>query len=132
MERHEHLYTVDEANALVAKVRPWLLELQQLVQQLDQVNAQLEGIGLQARSNGRAIETEELMIRVTRLTDSAQKIVGDLIDLGIEIKDPRRGLIDFRSLRAGRVVYLCWQLGEERIAYWHDLDAGFPGRQPLD
>ena len=48
------------------------------------------------------------------------------------LKDPRTGLVDFRSVRDGRVVYLCWRLGEDRIRYWHDLDAGFAGRQPLD
>ena len=132
MERNQRLYTVDQANAVVQHVRPWLLELQQLVGQLDQVNAQLEGIGMQARANGRAIESEELMAHIARLTEAARAIIENLIELGIEIKDPRRGLIDFHSLRAGRVVYLCWQLGEGKIAYWHELDAGFAGRQPMD
>jgi hypothetical protein len=47
------------------------------------------------------------------------------------VKDPATGLIDFRSLRGGREVYLCWRLGEGEIAWWHELDAGFQGRQPL-
>lgn len=57
---------------------------------------------------------------------------GELETLGIQLKDYERGLIDFPSLRDGRVVLLCWQLGEgDRLEWWHDVDAGFAGRQPL-
>ena len=60
------------------------------------------------------------------------KITTELNDIGIELKDYTRGLIDFPSLRNDRIVYLCWQLGEEEsIAWWHETDAGFSGRQPL-
>jgi len=51
--------------------------------------------------------------------------------MGVEVKDPSTGLIDFRSLRGDEEVYLCWRLGEGRIAWWHDLDSGFQGRRPL-
>lgn len=60
-------------------------------------------------------------------------LVTELAELGVEVKDPDQGLIDFRSDREGREVYLCWKLGEgTRIMYWHELDAGFAGRQRLD
>jgi hypothetical protein len=52
-------------------------------------------------------------------------------DLGVELKDPAMGLIDFLALRDGREVYLCWRLGETAIDYWHETDTGFAGRQPL-
>jgi hypothetical protein len=52
--------------------------------------------------------------------------------MGIELKDPEQGLIDFRSIREGREVYLCWKLGEERVSHWHEIDAGFAGRQALE
>ena len=56
-----------------------------------------------------------------------------LAGIGVEVKDPDQGLIDFRAIRDGREVYLCWKLGEgARIMYWHDLDAGYAGRRPLD
>src|ERR1044072_7203095 len=56
----------------------------------------------------------------------------ELEALGIQLKDYERGLIDFPSLRDGRVVLLCWQLGEgEQVEWWHDVDTGFAGRQPL-
>jgi len=52
--------------------------------------------------------------------------------MGIELKDPELGLVDFRSIREGREVYLCWQLGEEHLSFWHEIDTGFAGRQPLE
>jgi len=52
--------------------------------------------------------------------------------MGVELKDVEVGLIDFRSIREGREVYLCWQLGEEHVTHWHELDTGFAGRQPLE
>jgi hypothetical protein len=58
-------------------------------------------------------------------------LINELNGFGCELKDPTIGLIDFLSLRSGREVYLCWHLGEERINFWHYLDAGFAGRQPL-
>ncbi len=55
-----------------------------------------------------------------------------LDELGVQLKDYERGLIDFPSMRDGRVVLLCWQLGEgDHIEWWHDLETGFAGRQPL-
>ena len=60
------------------------------------------------------------------------KLTTDLHELGIELKDYTRGLIDFPSLRSDRVVYLCWQIGDgDEIGWWHETDAGFAGRQPL-
>ncbi len=57
---------------------------------------------------------------------------GEVTALGVQLKDYARGLIDFPSLRDGRVVLLCWQLGEaDQIEWWHDIEAGFAGRQPL-
>nr|MDQ3745855.1 DUF2203 domain-containing protein [Acidobacteriota bacterium] len=57
---------------------------------------------------------------------------GELEELGVQLKDFERGLIDFPAMRDGRVVLLCWQMGEgDELEWWHDLEAGFAGRQPL-
>jgi len=61
----------------------------------------------------------------------AEKLLRRLYGRGVEVKDPLTGLIDFRSLRAGQEVYLCWRLGEGGIAWWHTLDGGVQGRRPL-
>jgi hypothetical protein len=52
--------------------------------------------------------------------------------LGVVVKDPRIGLVDFYGQLEGEIVFLCWQYGEPSVAYWHTLDGGFAGRQPLD
>ena len=60
-------------------------------------------------------------------------LLEELAGLGVEVKDPDQGLIDFRTKRDGREVYLCWKLGEgARIMFWHDLDSGYAGRRSLD
>lgn len=60
-------------------------------------------------------------------------LLEELTTLGVEVKDPDHGLIDFRTMRDGREVYLCWKLGEgARIMFWHDLESGYAGRRSLD
>lgn len=59
-------------------------------------------------------------------------LINEIKDLGVLLKDADKGLCDFPYLRHGRLVYLCWHLGEERIGYWHDVETGFSGREPLD
>ncbi len=61
-----------------------------------------------------------------------RRALGELLRHGVELKDPRTGLIDFRHLRENRIVYLCWKLGEKRIEWWHELDTGVAGRLPLE
>jgi hypothetical protein len=60
-----------------------------------------------------------------------QGFVEELLELGVEPKSGPDGLIDFPAEQDGRLVYLCWKLGEEEVLYWHEIDAGFRGRQPL-
>jgi hypothetical protein len=59
------------------------------------------------------------------------ELIQKILSTGVEVKDINLGLVDFLSLRDGREVYLCWQFGEEDIRFWHDLDTGYTGRQPL-
>ena len=69
----------------------------------------------------------QLERHMTRLED----FVEELTEVGAELKDYQSGLIDFTGRHQGRDVCLCWKLGEEKIGYWHELDAGFAGRQPI-
>jgi hypothetical protein len=63
--------------------------------------------------------------------DALAAALRELEDLGVELKDPHIGLVDFLSRRDDEVVELCWKLGEDRIAYWHRIGEGYPGRKPL-
>ena len=63
--------------------------------------------------------------------DEVQELVAELHELGCFFKGFGEGLVDWYSYYAGRPVFLCWKLGEPEIAYWHQTDAGFSGRQPI-
>ena len=67
----------------------------------------------------------------SRLAEDIRQLAGEVEALGCELKDIAMGLVDFRAVRQGREVYLCWRLGEPGIAFWHELEAGYMGRQPL-
>ena len=58
-------------------------------------------------------------------------VMSQIRKIGVLVKDLDKGLIDFPYLRDDHVVYLCWQLGEDSVDYWHEIDTGFSGRQPL-
>jgi hypothetical protein len=82
--------------------------------------------------NGHATMSANLEQQIKRLIDAIQEKINQITRLGIELKDIDRGLVDFPSLREGRVVYLCWLVSEPTVSYWHEVEAGFRGRQPLD
>jgi hypothetical protein len=69
----------------------------------------------------------ELEASITRLQD----LIDELSDVGVELKDYEKGLVDFVGRHDGRDVYLCWKLGEEQITHWHELETGFSGRKPV-
>jgi hypothetical protein len=80
-------------------------------------------------------ETPELLAARTEVTRLAERINGflnELAGIGCVFKGFDAGLVDFYALRDDRLVFLCWRYGEDRISYWHDIDSGFAGRQPLD
>ena len=63
--------------------------------------------------------------------DTLRREVESITALGIVLRDPESGLVDFPSLRQGQEVFLCWRVGEDQVGYWHGPEAGFSGRQPL-
>ncbi|MEE8171100.1 MAG: DUF2203 domain-containing protein [Phycisphaerae bacterium] len=63
--------------------------------------------------------------------DRLRVLVDELHDVGCELKDPRQGLLDFPAMHEDRPILLCWRLGEEQVSHWHELDAGYSGRQPI-
>ena len=80
-----------------------------------------------AKWNGGSVEGVEYLNVITKYNHLTRKIES----AGCEIKGIREGLVDFPSLREGREVYLCWRMPEKEIRFWHDLDSGFAGRQPI-
>ena len=64
--------------------------------------------------------------------DKLRDLAAELTSVGCELKDWRRGLVDFPARHDGRDVYFCWRLGEDTVSFWHDVDSGFQGRRPID
>jgi len=126
-------FTVAEANSLLPRLRQWLTRMQAKKRRLDQVREKLVELAIKAAGNGRLVEKElnAAEQEAGRLAGEIDKWMERISALGCEVKDLDRGLIDFLARRQGREVYLCWQLGEEEVAFWHELQAGFAGRQPL-
>ena len=123
------LFTVDEANALLPAVREILRKLQNSRRSLSTHNAEARKAAEQSDQGGGGIGAGLLYARL--LTKFASQM-SELEALGVQLKDFERGLVDFPSLRDGRVILLCWQLGEgDTLEWWHDIDAGFAGRTPL-
>ncbi|MEA2175530.1 MAG: hypothetical protein QOD00_3122 [Blastocatellia bacterium] len=121
------LFSIEEANALLPTVRRIVVSIQRthgrLLSYSEAARHAAEELGGGGMPGGERYV--ELLLGLSSLTSQ-------LDALGVQIKDYGRGLIDFPSLRDGRVVLLCWQLGEgEQVEWWHDVDAGFAGRQPL-
>jgi hypothetical protein len=131
-ESWETFYTVEEARALVPQLREILTAIQADKRELDEQADALRQLAPAMNGNGHATEVSRQEGRMKGLIDSIRQKVAEVTALGIEIKDLDRGLVDFPSLRDGRVVYLCWLVSEPTVSYWHDVDAGFRGRQPLD
>jgi hypothetical protein len=124
---HERHFTVEEANALLPKVEPALRKLREARDRLTDTEAHeaLSGAAPGNGGGGPGREVGEAFLDVRRL-------LAGLLELGIVVRDVDRGLIDFPAVRDGREVYLCWQLDEDEVAFWHDLESGFGGRRPLD
>lgn len=124
---HDRHYSVEEANALLPRVKPVLRKLRDAKDLLTDEDAH-EVLSDAAPTNGggeSGRQVGEAFLEVRRLLTALQ-------EAGIVVRDIDRGLIDFPTLRDGEEVYLCWELGEDGIEYWHDLESGYRGRQPLD
>ncbi|MCS1409315.1 MAG: hypothetical protein M2R45_02495 [Verrucomicrobia subdivision 3 bacterium] len=119
-------YSIGEARELLPKIQEWLEALLQLRDELSKVDHLLESRLKTGADLGGNIVNDQL-----RAIVKFQKILGEFRARDIQLKDLDRGLIDFPHLRAGEEVFLCWENGEEDIGYWHELDAGFAGREPL-
>lgn len=124
---HERHYTREEANALLPQLEPLLLKLRDAKDQLTDEEAH-EVLGEAAPGNGggaEGVQVGEAFLEVRNMLEA-------LNEAGIVVRDLDRGLIDFPSLLDDQEIYMCWELGEDSVDFWHDLESGYGGRQPLD
>jgi len=124
---HERHFTREEANALLPRLTELLDRLREAKDELTDAEAH-EALAEAAPSNGGGAEGRQVgiaFLEVRRLLETIEQS-------GIVLRDIDRGLVDFPALLDGREVYLCWELGEDDVGHWHDLDGGYGGREPLD
>lgn len=126
-------FTREEAEALLPQISVVLRDIQRERATIEECAEQLNKLELRARGNGHDLHERimKLQQEAIQRRQALRALAIELKRFGCELKDPATGLIDFLSLRDGHEVYLCWRLGEERINYWHEIQAGFAGRQPL-
>ena len=124
---HERHFTAEEANRLLPRLDPLLRRLREARDRL--TDAELhEALSEAAPGNGGGTSGRH----VGEAFLEVRGLLAELSALGLVLRDIDRGLIDFPALIDGREVYLCWQLDEDEVSYWHDLESGFGGRQPHD
>jgi hypothetical protein len=122
----ERFYSVDEANALIPKLKP-LLERIRTTQETLAKDKTLAAVKARAAHNGGGPTGHHL----SDLQKTLDRDMGQLDEWGIVLRDPTIGLIDFHYRREGETVFLCWKLGEVRVEWWHPVHTGIAGRKRL-
>ena len=123
----ERFFTVAEANALLPQVRQIVKRMLDARQEVLNLQPQLWPAVEQAIFNGGS----KTLTAATRQIMIIQDVLVTLSTMGIQVKDINTGLIDFPAQRAGQTVLLCWQYDEPSVQFWHEIDAGFAGRQRI-
>lgn len=120
-------FTVEEANALIPELNDWVPRLQELYTLMHKGFPDIQKARSKAEyGGGSAYGTDYLNVAL-----KANQITKNFEQKGCVLKGIEMGLVDFPSIRDDREVYLCWKVPEQEIRFWHDLDTGFAGRQPI-
>jgi len=119
-------YTREEARALLPQLRVWLKRLAQLQADLVAASARLGGLMAPGSDVGGQLVNQQV-----RAIADLEEVLQEFRRREIQIKDLERGLVDFPAIIGGKEVFLCWEQEEEDIEFWHDLDAGYAGRERL-
>jgi hypothetical protein len=125
-------YTVEEARELVPRLRSLMAAVQVEQIRLQEEISQLNELSPAMQMNGYAAQTAKHEAMILELGKSIREKLDQFEELGIDVKDIENGIVDFPSERDGRIIFLCWQVDEETVMYWHEVEDGFRGRQLLD
>ena len=121
-------FTLVEANQTLQTIKPLMDEVQSIRQEIIRQQPETWDAIQRSAGNGGNPLLSKLVVKFERLDDLVHRILAT----GVELKDINTGLLDFRALRHDQEVYLCWKHGEEQIQFWHEIEAGFAGRQPIE
>ncbi|MFN0120944.1 MAG: DUF2203 domain-containing protein [Blastocatellia bacterium] len=121
------LFTVEEANLLLPELRRLIEQIQRQRRVLQNLAPEIKMAAARASEGGGSPSGGRYLQSLRQIRDAAEAIG----EMGIQVKDFDMGLCDFPAMHEGRVVLLCWKYGEDAVAWWHDTDSGYSGRQPL-
>jgi hypothetical protein len=126
-------FTVEEARASLPVVRELMEQAQSLRAQIEELQSKLAQTAAKTLGNGHLSGNgaQQGRLELEQIVAQLEIAVRKIEQTGCLVKDLEVGLADWPHLRDGHEVYLCWRMGEPDIAYWHEIAAGFPGRQPL-
>ena len=121
-------FTLQEANQALTVIRPLMDAIQNIRQEILARKPDVWPVVERAAGNGGSQAASKMVTEFERL----DALVHQVQDTGALFKDINLGLLDFPALKDGREVYLCWKYGEQDIAFWHEIEAGYAGRQAID
>jgi hypothetical protein len=122
----ERLFTREQADRLIPQLRPLLEQLRAAAQRAGDEDRRRH-LRTVVGGNGGGDTAREML----QVGDELARLIAGIEEMGIVVRDPSAGLVDFPAERDGHPVYLCWRIEEESVAHWHDRDTGFAGREPL-
>ena len=121
-------FTLQQANEALKIIRPLMDEVQAIRRKILAKQPEAWPAIEKSAGNGGNRALSDMVEDFEKL----DALIHQILDIGAQIKDINTGLLDFSALKDGREVYLCWQYGEDDIQFWHEIEAGFAGRQPIE
>lgn len=129
-------FTLDEAQLMLPTIEALLKQAMEAKAAAESVEDDLQSVARRIfLAGGTMVNVADVQLKKKALTGLVQRVkdaVQEMDAIGVQVKDLDVGLLDFPAYLDGEIVLLCWKLGEEKIEFWHDLEAGFRGRQPVD
>jgi len=129
-------FTLAEAEALLPTIEALLKRAMEAKQAAESLEAELQLFSQRIfMTGGMLVNVEEIVRKrqsLAAFVQQAKDALAEIDAIGVQVKDLNIGLLDFPAYLDGEIVLLCWQLGEEHIGFWHTLEAGYRGRQPVD
>ena len=137
MEMGIKIFSLEKANEAIPLVKDLLQELRALRAEIQSKEIDIDVAMILASDDGKKMD-QTAPESVTKdieyfnaLVEDFNNVAKRFAELGCELKDVDKGLVDFYTVREGALVYLCWKEGEDTISHWHTLEEGFPGRKQL-
>ncbi len=120
-------WTLEDANAALPQLRQIVGAMLQARQRILDARPEIWPVLEKSIGNGGSRKAGDLIIEFERVKRSTEQVSA----MGIHLKDLNTGLVDFLAERDGREIFLCWRFDEPQVQFWHELEAGFAGRQPI-